>query len=227
MQDSTTHVMADKDEDPVEQPKIPCKKCDKMFFTDGMRKTRVRKEHQDSAKVTLHNGTQATVNREPDKGFSCPTPRCTSVSTNPNNLQSHAPVSNPGGKTTASDSSGAPLEFRPNLGKVAEKLEADIILEVSEKFCTLQTFLGAHRPKSVVTPHGELIQGPTSLNSITPLAMVTVDVAQRLGYLANLANATPWARIEHNLNHFQQPAKNSNKWIVFPRHSDILADALQ
>ncbi|KAI7957720.1 hypothetical protein MJO29_005937 [Puccinia striiformis f. sp. tritici] len=95
MQDSTTRAMADKDEDPVEQPKIPCKKCDKMFFTDGMRKTHVRKEHQDSVKVTLHNGTQATVNREPDKGFSCPTPRCTSVSTNPNNLQSHARACTP------------------------------------------------------------------------------------------------------------------------------------
>ncbi|KNF04368.1 hypothetical protein PSTG_02283 [Puccinia striiformis f. sp. tritici PST-78] len=47
------------------------------------------------------------------------------------------------------------------------------------------------------------------------------------GYLANLADATPWARIEHNLNHFQQPAKSSNKWIVFPRHGDILADAFQ
>ncbi|KNF01915.1 hypothetical protein PSTG_04740 [Puccinia striiformis f. sp. tritici PST-78] len=89
--------MADKDidEDLVEQPKIPCKKCDKMFFTDGMRKTHVRKEHQESVKVTLHNGKQATVNREPDNGFSCPTPGCRSVSTNPNNLQSHARTCTP------------------------------------------------------------------------------------------------------------------------------------
>ncbi|KAH9465356.1 hypothetical protein Pst134EA_013242 [Puccinia striiformis f. sp. tritici] len=97
MQDSTTRAMADKDidEDLVEQPKIPCKKCDKMFFTDGMRKTHVRKEHQESVKVTLHNGKQATVNREPDNGFSCPTPGCRSVSTNPNNLQSHARTCTP------------------------------------------------------------------------------------------------------------------------------------
>ncbi|KAI9628804.1 hypothetical protein H4Q26_017939 [Puccinia striiformis f. sp. tritici PST-130] len=70
--------MANKnvDEEPVEEPAIPCKKCDKMFFTDGMRKTHVRKEHQERVKVALHDGTEVWVDREPGNGFLCPTPRC-------------------------------------------------------------------------------------------------------------------------------------------------------